>query len=364
MAGRLRAATFESTAAGRTAEASAFRTMAVPLREETMAKSSFGTGAFKSLSDEIIALAEHLGKQVVALDTRMGYPSSGTIWEEGYVVTADHVVVRDEGITVTLANGSEKSAELVGRDPSTDVALLKVDTEKTGAPESLDAASLRPGTLGVALSRNSEKSLNASLAVVNAIGGEWHTDSGGTVENYLRVDVPMYAGFSGGPLFDAGGLFIGMSTSRLSRQSAVALPAVTLKRVVAELKERGHVRHGYLGIASIPIAISEALRAKSGRQEASGLMILQIETESAGEKGGLLPGDILVGLGDHPVGGPDELQASLGPESVGKTVSARLIRGGGSIELPVTVAERPQARGGDWRGRWSHHHHHRRESGE
>lgn len=319
-----------------------------------MGKSPREMSALEALSAEMAALAEGSGEQVVWLNSRAGYPTSGTLWENGFVVTADHVVDRDEGIVVTFANGEEKEAKVAGRDPTSDLALLAVDTGARKIADRVEAARLKPGQLAVALSRNSEKSLNVSLAVVNAIGGEWRTSGGAAIDHFIRLDVRMHAGFSGGPLVDAEGRLIGINSARLSRQSPIAVPVATVARIAKELKERGHIRRGYLGIASFPVGIPESLGGKIAGSPESGLLIMQTEPGSAAEAGGILLGDILVSLDGRPTQDPEELQAALGPESVGKRITATLIRGGGEIELQLEVAERPQSQRGA--GRSSHWH--------
>lgn len=316
-----------------------------------------------TLSEEITELSASGGEHVVSLNSRGGFPTSGTIWEPGYVVTADHVLHLDEGLRVTLADGTDLEAELAGRDPSTDLALLKVASSAQGFGSRTESGNLKPGTLAVSLGRNSEKSLNASLTVINAIGGEWRSPFGGTIDNYLRLDVTVHAGFSGGPLVDVSGALIGINSSRLSRQSPVAIPLATVERVVSELKERGHIRQGYLGLASFPIVIDEALRDRLKLDTADGLIVVQAEKGSGSERAGILQGDILVVLDGQAVRDPDELQAILGPQSVGKKLSARVLRGGVLLDLEVEVGEKPIRRGGWEHHRRGPHDHHRRRHG-
>ncbi len=307
-----------------------------------MSDKKIGSGTLSAFSREMVEISERAGGAVVSLNTRGGFPTSGTIWDSSHVVTADHVLHSDGGAVVTLHDGREVSAEIVGRDPSTDLALLKAVVGESPISKNLDPASLKPGSLAVALSRNSERTLNASLAVVNAIGGEWRSHSGGVIDAYLRLDVSMHAGFSGGPSVDPEGALIGINSSRLSRRSAVAIPVTTVARVVAELEEHGRIRRGYLGIASFPVGIDAVLRERMRIEEGDGLIVVQVEDGSGSEKAGVLQGDILLDLDRKPVRDPEELQGLLGPETVGRTVKLRAIRGGSMIELDVEVGERPQ----------------------
>lgn len=315
-----------------------------------MSEEKKGGESLSILSQELTRLAERSARSVVSLNTRGGFPTSGTVWENGYIVTADHAVHGEDGIIVAFADSTEKPAEIVGRDSGTDIALLKCDTGDRGFARTLEPKNMRPGMLAVALSRNSERSLNASLAVVNAIGGEWRTLAGSAIDNYLRIDVRTYAGFSGGPLVDVEGSLIGINNSRLSRHSVVSVPASTVSKVVAELKEHGKIRRGYLGVATLPVGLDESLGARLGLKQSGGLIVVQVEQGSGADRAGLMQGDILMQVGGTPVGDPEELQQALGAETIGTSVSVRIVRGGALEELAVEVAERPAPRG------YRHHH--------
>lgn len=321
-----------------------------------MSEEKSGANPLSALSHDITRLAEESAKSVVSLNARGGFPTSGTVWEEGYIVVADHVLHGEEGLAATFADGSEMSAEIVGRDPGTDLALLVSETGDRAFPRSLAVGDLRPGMLAIALSRNSERSLNASLAVVNAVGGEWRTHAGSVVDNYLRIDVRSYAGFSGGPLIDTEGALIGIDNARLSRHSAVAVPVSTVSTVVKELKEHGRIRRGYLGVATMPVHLDESLREHDGIEQHGGLMIVQVETGSGADRGGLLQGDVLLALNGVPLSDPDELVGALGPETVGGSVTVRILRGGRLQELAAEVGERPVP-SGPHHTRWSSHRH-------
>lgn len=321
-----------------------------------MSEEKRGPSPLSALSREITRLAEGSARGVVSLNTRGGFPTSGTVWEDGYIVAADHVLHGEEGIVVTFDGGSDKPAEIVGRDSGTDIAVLKCETGDCAFAETLNTTDIKPGMLALALSRNSERSLNASLAVVNAVGGEWRTVAGSAVDSYLRIDVRSYAGFSGGPLIDTEGALIGIDNSRLSRHSAVAIPVSTVTKVVAELKEHGRIRRGYLGVATFPVGLDESLREGLGLEQPGGLMIVQVEAGSGAELGGLLQGDILIAINGTTLQDPEELQGALGAETVGTSVGAKVLRGGALAELSVDVGERPAASGFHHR-HWSTHRH-------
>src|SRR5687767_14991201 len=153
------------------------------------------------LSSALAGNVESLNPSIVRVDARRRLPATGVVWsEDGVIVTANHVVSRDEGIEITLANGETVSATLVGRDPSTDIAVLRASA-KLSAPKWANMEAVRVGHLVLALGRPG-KSVQATLGVISALGSAWRTPMGGKLSHYLQTDVVMYPGFSGGPLVD------------------------------------------------------------------------------------------------------------------------------------------------------------------
>src|ERR1041385_9463999 len=188
-------------------------------------------GVLASLSDDLAGAAEAVGRSVVAIHARRRIPASGVVWREGVVVAARHTVQRDEDITVTLHDGSSVGASLAGRDPSTDLAVLRLDGGAAAAPAvRLSDEAPKPGPLVLAL-RRPGRGLTASPGVVSAVGGEWRTWQGGTIDRFIRLDLSIYDGFSGGPLVGADGWVLGLNTSGLSRATALTIPAGTVTRV-------------------------------------------------------------------------------------------------------------------------------------
>jgi S1-C subfamily serine protease len=290
--------------------------------------------ALQTYSDEMAAAVEKAGRSVVSIDARNHVPASGIVWSaEGEILTADHVLQRDENINVKLSDGSTRTATIVGRDPGSDLALLKIDAGGLTPAEWNDGAKV--GHLVFAIGRPDE--LQASLGIVSAVGGPVHGRRR-QIEAYIQTDVIMYPGFSGGPLVDASGRVLGLNSSALGRDAAIALPHSAVKPVVEALKTQGHVKRGFLGVHTQPVRLASNL-ASSLKQE-TGLMIIGTESDGPAAKAGLMQGDVLVGLGDRSVGDMDDLQTLLGPGSVGKTLKAKLVRGGDVKELTVTVGER------------------------
>lgn len=297
--------------------------------------------ALVALSDELAGAVERAAKHVVAVHAHPRFSSSGVLWQPGVVVTADHMLRRDDDIRVTLADGRKVTAALAGRDAGTDLAVLKVE-----APGGIETAEhpMKAGNLVLAVGRSQDNGASAALGVISNTGGPWHTWRGGRVDSFLRLDVRLYPGSSGAAAVDAGGKFIGMATAGLSRTSALAIPVATIRRVAEEILEKGHVSRGYLGIGLQPVGLPEHLKAELNLADSRALIVLSVEQEAPAGKAGMVIGDILVALDGKPVGDTDDVQAVLGPEYLGKTLRASVVRGGELREVSVVVAERPRRR--------------------
>lgn len=293
----------------------------------------------EQVSNDLAAAVERAGASLVRVDARRRFPASGIVWSsDGVIVTAHHVIKREEGITIGLADGRVVAAALVARDPSTDVAVLRAEASDLTPPAWADDAALRVGQLALAVGRP-DKSLQASLGVISVLEGAWRSPAGGQIERYVQSDLTMYPGFSGGALVNAAGEMIGMNTSALLRGASLTIPAATLRRVVESLLSHGRVRRGYLGIGSQPVRLPDALAAELGQE--TGLLLVSVEPGSPADQAGLLLGDTLVALGDQRIRYMDDLQTALSADRVGQTVTARIVRGGVVQERPVTIGERP-----------------------
>ena len=265
--------------------------------------------------------------------------ATGVAWtDDGVIVTASHVLERDDSIEVGLPNGDTVAATLAGRDSTTDLAVLRAETDGLAPLGRSDLADTRVGNLVLALGRPG-KTVMATLGIVSALGDAWRTRAGGRIDRYLQPDVAMPSGFSGGPLVDAAGRILGLTSSGLLRGIAVAVPVSTLERVVDTLLQHGHVRRGYLGvgaqIARLPKGIAEEL------DQETGLLIVSVEPGSPADKAGLVLGDTLVTLDGASVGQLDDLLGALAGEAVGKTMDARIVRGGNLQQVAVSIGDRP-----------------------
>ena len=293
------------------------------------------------LSEVSEALADSVasaGTGVVRVEGRGRLAASGIVWSaDGVILTAHHVLERDEQINVGLEDGQTVPATLVGRDPTTDLALVRAKVEGLRRPEWKEPDAFRVGNLALALGWPG-RTVQATLGVVSALGNSWRTRAGGHIDRYLQSDVTMYPGFSGGPLVDASGAVLGLNTSALLRGVSVSIPLPTVRAVSETLLAHGRVRRGYLGVGAQVVRLPEAAAAELGQE--TGLLLNSVEEGSPAEKGGLLLGDTLVGLNAQPVRHMDDLFALLSAELVGRKVPARIVRGGHTTEQEVTVGER------------------------
>jgi len=308
-----------------------------------MSASSSSPGPLTALSNDLAAAVETVGRAVVAIHARRRIPASGVVWQPGVVVAAHHTIQRDNDITVGLHDGSSVGATLAGRDPSTDLAVLRLEGGTTAPAASPSPDPPRVGQLALALGRPGT-SVTASLGIVSAVGGEWRTWQGGTIDRFVRLDVAVHDGFSGGPLVDASGRVAGINTSGLARATALTIPTSTVARIAGQLLERGHIARGWLGIATQPVRLPPALQRSLGSESDAGLVVVNVEPDGPADRGGLQVGDILMALDDHPVRDPGDVLAALGGDRIGQPIDLRVARGGRAERLTVTVGERPRER--------------------
>jgi S1-C subfamily serine protease len=294
----------------------------------------------ETISNEFAAAAEKVGSSVVAVHARRWMPTSGIEWKRGVVVTVHHGVQRDEDIKVLLDGGRAVSAKLAGRDPSTDLAVLRIEEGSSGAPQLGDSTSLKLGHLVLALGRTRRGDLVASSGIIGGIGGEWRNRHGGNLDQHIRLDLALYPGFSGGPLLNARGEVIGVNTRGLGRGRAVTVPVATVNRVVEQLLEKGHIARPYLGIAMQPVEVPKNMRAKLPAEMRVGLLVMHVENSGPAEKAGVMLGDVLFEVGGKTVEHVDAIQDSLATAKIGEVLQIRLIRAGEIKAVSVALGER------------------------
>lgn len=290
-----------------------------------------------NLSNALAAAVETAGPSIVRVEARRRLPASGIIWSaDGIIVTAHHIVEEDENIGIGLADGRTVSASLVGRDPATDVAVLRAQANGLTPPSWVGAETLKVGHLALALGRPGE-GVMATLGIVSALSKEWRTPAGGQLDYYLQTDALMYPGFSGGPAVDAAGGFLGFNTSAMLRGITMTVPAGTLRRMVPVLLAHGRMRRGYLGVTAQPVRLPAGLAGQLNQE--TGLLLGSVEPGGPAERSGLFMGDTIVALDGQPVRHLDDLLALLGGDRVGQSVPVRIIRGGQVSEARVVIGE-------------------------
>ena len=291
-----------------------------------------------NLSNALAETVAAAGPSVVRVEARRRLPASGIVWSaDGVVVTAHHVIEREDNIEVGQADGETVAATLVGRDPTTDLAVLRARMDGLQPARWAATDGLRVGHIVLALGRPG-RSVLATFGIVSALGDAWRTPMGGQLDRYLQTDVVMYPGFSGGPLVSAAGQVLGLNTSALLRGISVTVPTATVRQVVEALLAHGRMRRAYLGVGAQPVRLPTALEQQFGQE--TGLLLVSIEPGSPAERGRLFLGDIIVALDGNKVAHMDDLLVLLSGDRVGKAVPVRIVRGGQTQDVTVVLSER------------------------
>lgn len=284
------------------------------------------------LSNDFAVAVERAGRSVVAVHARPRFSSSGVIWRPGVIVTAQHTVRREEEITVTLPDGTNRPVTLAGVDQGMDLAVLKL-AEPAGEAIAQLATGVKPGHLALAVGRSEDSGVNASMGIISAVSGPWRTWRGGRLEQYIRLDLTMYPASSGGLVVDSTGAAIGVATSGLSRLAGLAIPAASINRVLDEILSRGRVARPYLGVGLQPVVLPDHQK---------GLIVLSTEAGGPAATAGILIGDILTSVNGKSVSDTEDVQIALESSAAGQSIKAALLRGGAPKEITVTVGERPR----------------------
>jgi S1-C subfamily serine protease len=293
-----------------------------------------------AVSNALAEATEKAGAHVVAIHTEARGSSSGVIWRPGVIVTAEHALRRDEEIQVTLADGKIVPAKVIGRDPSTDVAVLACEEARAAAALGI-SESLRPGNIALVVGRTRASGPVAALAFVSLVVKERRMWGGTSVAPYVRLDVALQRTGVGGAVVDAGGQIVALATPKFSPGGALALPVSVVNRVVNALLEKGRISRGYLGVGLQPIRLPENLRQVLNRKEKTAAIVLEVQPGGPAHKAGVVIGDILIGLNGAAVQRLEDVQAHLHGEEIGKTVEAEFLRGGERRDAEIVITERP-----------------------
>ena len=278
------------------------------------------------LSHSIAALAAEVGPRILAVQGADGREFSGFIWRTGLAVTAEEVLEGEDEVQVLDASGKVSTAKIVGRDPSTDVALLKLETATFA--DWTEGGPVLPGSLAVVMGRAEQSSI-VRLAAVSAVGPMWKSRRGGSIDARVSLDIRPSRRSEGGAVLAPDGKLIGMAVTAVGRQ-AIAIPTSTIARAVAVLSDKGYVPRGWLGVMLQPLP------------RGAGAILLSIENDSPASVAGLLVGDILTTWNGEPLNTPGDVANRLGADSVGSKIKLGVSRGGTVSEYEITIAERPR----------------------
>ncbi len=297
------------------------------------------TNLLSTLSDQLAQAVARAGESTVQVNGRRRMPASGIAYTEDLILTADHVVERDEDLSVMLPNGASIPASIAGRAPGNDLALLRLE-KSSATPAEKVIKETQVGEIVVALGRPSQDGIEASLGIVCAIGGPARTSRGGLLERYLRTDATPFPGFSGGPLIDTQGKVVGLNTSGLAHGVAITIPIELAWSDAENLAKYGYIKRGYLGVRSQSVSLTPDMRNTLSREQETGLLLVSIEAGSPAEIAGLIVGDILVAVDGQSVTDHDELLVYLTGQAVGKPIPIQVLRGGQPVSISVTIGER------------------------
>ncbi|PKN91245.1 MAG: signal protein PDZ [Chloroflexi bacterium HGW-Chloroflexi-6] len=309
------------------------------------------TISMEELSNNFAGATEKAALSTVLVNARRRMPASGIAFAADLVLTANHIVESDDNLQVILPDGSSVVASLAGRDPGSDLAVLKL--EKALATPAETSTQARVGQLALALGRPSTSGIEASLGVISAISGPTRT-SLGLLDRFFRIDATPYPGFSGGPLVDAVGRVLGINTSGFGPGMFISIPADIAWKTADELARHGSIKRGYLGVRSQAVELPAAAQQALQRQQASGLLLVGIDVDTPAGRSELMVGDILVGVAGHPIADHDALFVALSGDVVGRSTPVDVLRGGQPISIAVTIEARPAER------RHGHGHGHQR----
>jgi len=297
---------------------------------------------WNELSNDISRAVEETGKSIVTVEGR-GRPACGIILGGSTVVTAAHAIGEEEDLRVWISPGTPLRASVKGRDSQTDIALLATEAkipEEQGRPAQFaENPQLAVGQLVVSVARTRRGNIVASSGILSGLMGEWHTARGRKVDAFIRPDLLLYRGFSGGALIGSDRKIIGMTTGFLRRGSPLAVPYATINRVTKVLLEKGYVPGAYLGLGLQPVRVPESLKRKLNLSENAGALVVHVEPGGPADKAAVLVGDILLSLGEGRFS-EERTTAMLSRLVPGQNAKVKAIRGGELFDAQLNVGER------------------------
>src|SRR6266566_9564157 len=287
-------------------------------------------------SNALAARAEAAKNAVVAIRLAHGRHMTGMVWRSGIVVASEQSLPRNDDFELVAAGGSVLTARIAGRDPSTNIAILRL-AEQIASPSSA-AGEAHTGAVALAIGADGTGGASARLGLVNLAGAEWHSSRGGLIDRRIVFDLRLARREEGGPVFDAAGACLGMSTFG-PRGQVIAIPTATIERIVPLLLKDGRVARGWLGVALQAVAVPDALRATAN--QSSGLMVMSLVKDGPAAQAGIVAGDIILSVDGISAYRFRKIAGYFGSDSIGRKADLRLIRSGNVITVQTTIAERP-----------------------
>jgi S1-C subfamily serine protease len=294
-----------------------------------------------AFSDALADTVERTARSIVAVGSGGHAVASGFVLKPGVVIAADEALESDDDLAVLLPDGRRAAATLAGRDPSTDVAVLRIDDDTVPPLPAAAAREPRAGGLVLTVGRRPEGVI-AALGTVALVGGAWRSLRGGEIDRLLRLGLRMDRRSEGGAAVDANGDTLGMAVFG-PRRAVLVIPLTTVTRVADELIARGRIARGYLGLGLQPVRLDEAKTEALGLAQGRGLIVVSVDPQGPGRQAGVLIGDVVTAWDGEEIGGLRSVFARLGTGSVGKTVALSLLRAGQPAAATLTIGERPAA---------------------
>ncbi len=292
--------------------------------------------ALTDLSTALAVLAAATAPSLVTLHPGARAQRSALLWQPGVLVTSEQGLPAETEVAATLSGGGQAAAALAGRDPGTNIAVLRLDLAGPARPS---PAEPQLGALALAFGA-AQGEPTVRLGAIHRVGPAWDSMANGRIDRLIHLDIRLSSREEGGPVLDAAGGLLGMSTLG-PRRRVLVIPAATLERVVPQLLSDGRVAQGWLGLGLQPVGIPAALQDAAGRE--AGLMVVSLAAGGPAEQAGVLPGDILLEVAGAPAPHPRAVARALAGDQVGKPVPLRLLRAGAPMHLQATVALRPAA---------------------
>jgi len=297
--------------------------------------------ALAELSSMLSDAVDRAASYIVAIHARRRIPSSGVVWRDGVIVSASHTVRRDGTVRIALPDGTNAEANVIGRDAVTDLVVLRAPDLSLAAAPRAESRAGAVGSLVLAVGRPG-RNVSASFGIVSAVREGWRTETGERIDGLLRLDLAVYDGFSGGPLVAPSGAVVGINNSAFARGGGAALTATVVDSVVDELLSRGHMRRPFIGVGVHPVAVGAAAARRYKMSHEVALIVVSLAEGEPADVAGLQLGDLLVGIGDQPLGRPSDLRDALSNVPDGASVDVAVLRAGTQQTIRVT----PRDRGG------------------